>query len=58
MKTIRTSGPSFSRSGRSSFCQDVHRFGFETFRQLGEVGTNLVDDATSATEAYRDVARA
>ncbi|MER8664542.1 DUF269 domain-containing protein [Mesorhizobium sp. M1148] len=51
-------GPVLSRSGSSSFCLDVHRFGFETFRQLGETGTKLVDDATSAPEAYRDVARA
>ncbi|MER8374815.1 DUF269 domain-containing protein [Mesorhizobium sp. M1406] len=58
MKTTRTSGPCFSRSGSSSFYPDVHRFGFETFRQLGEAGTKVVDDATSATEAYRDVARA
>ncbi|MER8814115.1 DUF269 domain-containing protein [Mesorhizobium sp. M0965] len=58
MKPMRASGACFSRSGSSSFCPDVHRFGFETFRQLGEAGTKLVDDATSATEAYRDVARA
>ncbi|WP_435054035.1 DUF269 domain-containing protein [Mesorhizobium australicum] len=58
MKTVRTSGQCFSRSGSSSFCPDVHWFGFETFRQLGEAGTRLVDDATSAIEAYRDVARA
>ncbi|MER8931001.1 DUF269 domain-containing protein [Mesorhizobium sp. M0859] len=58
MKTVRPSGPCFSRSGSSSFCPDVHRFGFQTFRQLAEAGTKLVDDATSATEAYRDLARA
>ncbi|MES0200922.1 DUF269 domain-containing protein [Mesorhizobium sp. M0011] len=58
MKTVRTSGPCFSRSGSSSFCPDDHRFGFETFPQLGEAGTKLVDDATSATEAYRNEARA
>ncbi|MER9436088.1 DUF269 domain-containing protein [Mesorhizobium sp. M0618] len=58
MKTVRPSGPCFSRSGSSSFCPDVHRFGFETFRQLGEAGAKLVDDAPAATEAYRDVARA
>ncbi|MES0003269.1 DUF269 domain-containing protein [Mesorhizobium sp. M0051] len=58
MKTLRPSGTCFSRSGSSSFCLDVHRFGFETFRQLAEAGTKLVDDATSATEAYRNLARA
>ncbi|MER9489855.1 DUF269 domain-containing protein [Mesorhizobium sp. M0563] len=58
MKTVRRSGPCFSRSGSSPFCPDVHRFGFETFRQLAEAGTKLVDDTTSATEAYRDLARA
>ncbi|UVK48756.1 NifX-associated nitrogen fixation protein (plasmid) [Mesorhizobium sp. AR07] len=57
MKPMRASGTSFSRSGGWSFCQDVHRFGFETFRKLAEAGTKLVDDATAAI-AYPDVARA
>ncbi|MER8537110.1 DUF269 domain-containing protein [Mesorhizobium sp. M1005] len=58
MRPVRPSGLCFSRSGSSSFCPDVHRFGFETFRQFAEAGTKLVDDATSATEAYRNLARA
>lgn len=55
---LKDFGPCFSRSGSSSFCPDVHRFGFETIRQLGEAGTKLVDNATSASEACRDVTRA
>ncbi|MER9196918.1 DUF269 domain-containing protein [Mesorhizobium australicum] len=58
MKAMGASDDCFSRSGSSSFCPDVHRFGFDTFRQLAKAGMKLVDDATSATEAFRDVARA
>ncbi|MER8672055.1 NifX-associated nitrogen fixation protein [Mesorhizobium sp. M1156] len=58
MKTVRPSGPCFSRSGSSSLCRDIHRFGFETFRKLAEAGTKLVDDATAAIEAYPGVAPA
>lgn len=42
--------------GGWSFCRDVHRFGFETFRKLAEAGTKLVDDPTAAI-ADPDVAR-
>ncbi|WP_352748907.1 DUF269 domain-containing protein [Mesorhizobium sp. M0615] len=35
MKAMGASDDCFSRSGSSSFCPDVHRFGFDTFRQLG-----------------------
>ncbi|TKB99745.1 MAG: DUF269 domain-containing protein [Mesorhizobium sp.] len=38
-------------SGGWAFCRDVHLFGFETFRELAEAGTKLVDDATAAIEA-------
>lgn len=48
MKAMGASDDCFSRSGSSSFCPDVHRFGFDTFRQLAKAGTKLVDDATSA----------
>ncbi|MER8783304.1 NifX-associated nitrogen fixation protein [Mesorhizobium sp. M1006] len=48
----------FSRPSGWSLCRDIHRFGFETFRKLAEAGTKLVDDATTAIEAYPDVARA
>ncbi|MER9616336.1 DUF269 domain-containing protein [Mesorhizobium sp. M0207] len=58
MKPERPSGPCFSGPGGWSFCPDVHRFGFETLRKLAEAGTKLVDDATAAIEAYRDVAPA
>ncbi|WP_192252273.1 NifX-associated nitrogen fixation protein [Mesorhizobium caraganae] len=57
MKPMGASSAYFSRSGGWSFCRDVHRFGFETFRKLAGAGTKLVDDATAAI-AYRDVARA
>lgn len=56
-KPMGASGAWFSRSGGWSFCRDVHRFGFETFRKLAEAGTKLVDDATAAI-AYPAVARA
>ncbi|MGX5804190.1 NifX-associated nitrogen fixation protein [Bradyrhizobium sp. Arg314] len=42
----------------SKTLRDVHRFGFETFRNLAEAGTKLVDQATSAIETYPDAARA
>ncbi|EHH13985.1 nitrogen fixation protein [Mesorhizobium amorphae CCNWGS0123] len=58
MKPVRPSGACFSGAGSWSFCPDLHQFGFETFRQLAEAGTKLVDDATAATEACPDVARA
>ncbi|MER8880217.1 DUF269 domain-containing protein [Mesorhizobium sp. M0684] len=58
MKTVRPSGPCFSRPGGWSLCRDIHRFGFETFRKLAEAGAKLVDDATAAIEAYPDVAPA
>ncbi|RNJ42582.1 hypothetical protein B5V01_16380 [Mesorhizobium erdmanii] len=58
MKPMGASGAWFSRPGGWSFCRDVHRFGFETFRKLAEAGTKLVEDATAAAEAYPDVARA
>ncbi|MER9209515.1 hypothetical protein [Mesorhizobium sp. M0771] len=32
MKPVKASGACFSRPGVWSFCRDVHRFGFETFR--------------------------
>ncbi|WP_246805068.1 NifX-associated nitrogen fixation protein [Mesorhizobium mediterraneum] len=48
VKPMRASGACFSRSGGWSFCRDVYRFGFETFRKLAEAGTKLVDDATAA----------
>lgn len=58
MKPVRPSGACFSGAGSWSFCPDLHQFGFETFRQLAEAGTKLVDDATAATEACPDVVRA
>lgn len=58
MKPMGASDAWCSRPGGWSLCQDIHRFGFETFRKLAEAGTNLVDDATAAIEAYPDVARA
>ncbi|GLS37270.1 hypothetical protein GCM10010869_28630 [Mesorhizobium tianshanense] len=58
MKPMRASNACFPRSGGWSFCRDVHRFGFETFRKLAETGTKLVEDATAPAEAYPDVARA
>ncbi|MER9164715.1 NifX-associated nitrogen fixation protein [Mesorhizobium sp. M0715] len=58
MKTHGGFGRLLFTVGQLSFCPDVHRFGFDKFRQLAEAGTKLVDDATAATEAYRDVARA
>ncbi|UVK35560.1 NifX-associated nitrogen fixation protein (plasmid) [Mesorhizobium sp. AR10] len=48
MKPMGASGAWFPRPGGWSFCRDVHRFGFETFRKLAEAGTKLVDDATAA----------
>ncbi|KAA3448385.1 NifX-associated nitrogen fixation protein [Mesorhizobium sp. SARCC-RB16n] len=42
----------------SKTLRDVHRFGFESFRQLAEAGTRLVDDALAAIEIYPDAARA
>ncbi|MBM2715984.1 NifX-associated nitrogen fixation protein [Mesorhizobium caraganae] len=57
MKPMGASGAWFSRPGGWSFCRDVHRFGFETFRKLAKAGTKLVDDATAAI-AYPDVALA
>ncbi|SJM34280.1 conserved hypothetical protein [Mesorhizobium delmotii] len=57
VKPIGASGACLSRSGSWSFCRDVHRFGFETFRKLAHAGTKLVDDATAAI-ASPDVARA
>ncbi|WP_352810168.1 DUF269 domain-containing protein [Mesorhizobium sp. M0293] len=57
MKPMGASDDCFTASGWS-LCRDIHRFGFETFRKLPEVGTKLVDDAPAAIEAYRDVARA
>lgn len=35
-------------AGGWSLSRDIHRFGFETFRELAEAPTNLVDDATAA----------
>ncbi|MER8724868.1 DUF269 domain-containing protein [Mesorhizobium sp. M1027] len=58
MKPVRASHDCFSRPGGWSLCRDIHRFGFETFRKLAEAGTELVDDATAAIEAYPDVTRA
>lgn len=46
-----STSPIMGASGGWSFCRDVHRFGFETFRKLAEAGTKLVDDATAAIEA-------
>ncbi|MCV3211611.1 hypothetical protein OHD62_33825 [Mesorhizobium sp. YC-39] len=37
MKTMRASGACYSGAGGWSFCQNVHRFGFETFLELGPV---------------------
>ncbi|MER8632641.1 DUF269 domain-containing protein [Mesorhizobium opportunistum] len=48
MKAMGASDDCFSPSCSSSFCRDVHRFGFDKFRQLAKAGTKLVDDATSA----------
>lgn len=56
-ETDRCSGRVLSRSGSSSVCRGVYRFGFETLRKLADTGAKLVGDATAAI-AYRDVARA
>ncbi|CDX53522.1 conserved hypothetical protein [Mesorhizobium plurifarium] len=53
----RPLGAGFSVPGVGSFFPEVHRFGFETFRQLAEAGTKLVDDATADIQAP-DVAMA
>ncbi|MGC5844682.1 DUF269 domain-containing protein [Mesorhizobium abyssinicae] len=55
-KPVRPLGAGFSMPGVGPFCPDIHRFGFETFRQLAEAGTKLVDDATPDTEVSPDVA--
>ncbi|WP_412177096.1 DUF269 domain-containing protein [Mesorhizobium sp. J8] len=57
-QTLEALGAGFSAPGVGSFCPEIHRFGFETFRQLAEAGTRLVDDATAATEASPEVALA
>lgn len=54
-KSVRPVGAGLSVPGVGSFCPDIHRFGFETFRQLAEAGTRLVDDATADTEVSPDV---
>ncbi|WP_432431087.1 CCE_0567 family metalloprotein [Mesorhizobium loti] len=56
MKTTGALGACFSRSGSSSVCRCVYRFGFENLRKLVATAAKLVGDATAAI-AYRDVAR-
>lgn len=58
MRTVRPSGACLSGPGVRSFCPDVDRFGFETFRQLAEAGTKLVNDSTADTEPCAGAAMA
>ncbi|KUM28390.1 hypothetical protein AU467_34755 [Mesorhizobium loti] len=56
-KPLRPLGAGLPVPGVGSFFPEVHRFGFETLRQLAEAGTKLVDDATADAKAS-DVAMA